>query len=147
MSISKKGTLNPNWGKFGPLHQCYGGLKVQEKRKLRSRISRAIRGNLKGRGKDGRTWQSLVGYSYKQLVNRLKATLPGGYEWERDFINGGGILHIDHIIPVAAFNFTKPEHIDFKKCWALKNLRLIPAKENLKKNAKLKKPHQPSLLI
>ena len=45
------------------------------------------------------------------------------------------------------FNFTKPEHPDFERCWALKNLRLLTAKENNIKRAKLAKPFQPALKI
>jgi 5-methylcytosine-specific restriction endonuclease McrA len=55
--------------------------------------------------------------------------------------------HIDHIIPKAAFNYEKPEDIDFKKCWALKNLQPLWAKENHEKKDKLLKPFQPSLQI
>ena len=35
----------------------------------------------------------------------------------------------------------------FERCWALKNLRLLPAKENFAKKDKLEKPFQPSLMI
>jgi 5-methylcytosine-specific restriction endonuclease McrA len=68
--------------------------------------------------------------------------MPLGYTWQ-DFLSGK--LHIDHIIPIAAFNFRSPGDADFKHCWALKNLRLLPAKENMRKGAKLTAPHQPGL--
>jgi len=55
--------------------------------------------------------------------------------------------HIDHIIPVSAFNFTKPEHIDFNKCWALSNLQPLWAEENLSKHKKLKEAFQPSFMF
>jgi len=35
---------------------------------------------------------------------------------------------IDHKIPISVFNFTKPEHRDFKRCWALKNLQPLKSK-------------------
>ncbi|GAI73524.1 unnamed protein product, partial [marine sediment metagenome] len=47
----------------------------------------------------------------------------------KDYLNRD--LHIDHIIPKSAFNFTKPEHTDFKRCWALDNLRLLPVQPAL----------------
>ena len=78
------------------------------------------------------------------LIKRLKLTMPEGYCWE-DYINNK--LHIDHIIPVSVFNFTKPEDIDFRNCWALSNLRLLQARENLRKSDKLYKPFQPALAI
>ena len=58
-----------------------------------------------------------------------------------------GDWHIDHKIPISAFNFTKPEHEDFKRCWALSNLQPLWAKDNISKNAKLEKHFQPSLAI
>ena len=68
--------------------------------------------------------------------------MPKGYAWQ-DYISG--ILEIDHIIPISAFNFTKPEHIDFKRCWALSNLRLLLKEENRIKSNKMERPFQPAL--
>jgi len=34
-----------------------------------------------------------------------------------------------------------------KRCWALSNLRLLPAKENMIKHNKLDRPFQPALRI
>jgi len=110
---------------------------------LNHRISKAIRRSLRGT-KNDRHWEDLVGWNVKDLEKRLIKTMPKGYTW-KDFKNGK--LHIDHIIPVSAFNFFKPEHIDFKRCWALKNLRLLPAEENLAKKDKLVNPFQPALLL
>jgi len=109
--------------------------------KKRRDISSSIRIMLKG-NKQGRHWEDLVGYELNDLIKRLKKTIPKGYTWQ-DYLDSK--LHIDHIIPVSVFNFTKPEHLDFKKCWALKNLQLLPAKENLEKHNKLDKPFQPCL--
>ena len=111
--------------------------------KLRDRMRNGMNFRLRY-GKGGRSWLSLVDYSVDQLKLRLKRTMPKGFTWE-DFL--GGRLHIDHIIPISAFNFTKPEHIDFKRCWALDNLQLLPKKENLVKSNKIDKPFQPSLLL
>ena len=117
--------------------------KTNPKYNLKTRISVAINMSLKG-NKNGYHWEDLVGYKLINLVKRLKNTMPKGYTWD-NFI--GGDLHIDHIIPISAFNFAKPEHIDFKRCWALENLRLLPAEENLIKHNKLYKPFQPALAI
>lgn len=46
----------------------------------------------------------------------------------------GKVYHIDHILPVDAFDLTKQEQI--KKCWAPENLRWLEASENLKKSNK-----------
>lgn len=108
---------------------------------LNDRMSSAINKSLKG-NKAGRHWESLVGYTVKDLKKRLQSTMPEGYNWQ-DFLQGK--LHIDHITAKKYYNFTKYEHIDFKNCWALSNLQLLPAEENLIKGAKLYKPFQPAL--
>jgi len=117
--------------------------KLDPKYNLNNKIKTAIKLSLK-HNKTGRHWEDIVGYTLDDLLKRLRKTIPEGYIWQ-DYMKGK--LHIDHIIPISAFNFTKPEHIDFKRCWALKNLRFLPAKENLIKNAKLYKSFQPSLAI
>ena len=111
--------------------------------KINKAISCQIRFSLKG-SKNGQHWETIVGYSYRSLIRHLKKTMPEDYTWQ-DYINGK--LHIDHIIPKSVFNFNKPEHIDFKRCWALDNLRLLPKKENMYKRNKLFEPFQPSLKI
>ena len=117
--------------------------KTDLKYNLNSKIRIAMWESLKGK-KAGKHWGELVGYSLKKLIKRLKKTMPEGYTWQ-DYMEGR--LNIDHIIPISAFNFTKPEHPDFERCWALKNLRLLTAKENNIKRAKLTKPFQPALKI
>lgn len=118
-------------------------LKTDLKFNLNDRMRRAIAKSLKG-NKEGRSWEGLVGFTLNDLSNHLNKNMPVGYTW-KDYLDG--ILHIDHIIPISAFNFTRPEHIDFKRCWALKNLRLLLARENLKKHNRLEKPFQPALKI
>jgi len=110
---------------------------------LNRKISRGILYSLK-ENKDGQHWENLVGYTVDDLIKRLKKTMPKGYTWN-DYINGK--LHIDHYFPISIFNFNKPEDYDFQRCWALKNLRLLPAKENIRKKAKLEKPFQLALVI
>lgn len=69
---------------------------------------------------------------FNEIFKHLKSTIPEGYnieDWEK------GFLHIDHIIPQSLYDFTNEE--DIKKCWNKKNLRLIPAEENIKKGNEL----------
>lgn len=108
--------------------------KIDLKFNLSNRISRAMRGCLKGSNKAGRHWETLVNYTLNDLTKRLKSTMPKGHTWQ-DFLNGK--LHIDHIIPQSTFNYTKPEDEDFQKCWALGNLQLLTREENLKKSNKI----------
>ena len=110
---------------------------------LNNKIRRAMNRSLKS-NKAGKHWETLVDYSLADLIKRLKRTMPKGYCWQ-DVLDGK--LHIDHIIPKSIFNFTKSEHIDFKRCWALSNLQLLLAKENMSKSNKLSRPFQPALLF
>jgi len=110
---------------------------------LNCRIGHAIWKSLKG-NKNNRHWEDLAGYTLNDLVKRLKQTMPEGYTWQ-DYMEGK--LHIDHIIPISVFNFDKPSNPDFKNCWALDNLRLLPAKDNYIKHNKIFKPFQPALRI
>jgi hypothetical protein len=110
-------------------------------RNLRQRIACRMRQCLKD-GKKGKHWETLVGFTINDLKKHLTTTMPDGYTW--DNLNE---LHIDHIIPISAFNIQDENCIDFKKCWSLRNLRLLPAKENLIKWDKLDKPFQPSLAM
>ena len=109
-------------------------LKFNLNRKISTMIYFSLRGN-----KEGRKWESLTGYTLNDLIKRLKSTIPKGYTWQ-DFMEGK--LHIDHIIPKSVFIYTKSEHVNFKECWALRNLRLLPAKENRTKHNRLEKPFQ-----
>lgn len=118
-------------------------LRTDLKYNLNCKISRVISKSLKG-NKNGKSWEILVGYNVNDLVKRLKETMPKNYSW-KDFLDGK--LHLEHKIPISVFNFTKPEHTDFERCWALENLRLLLAKENFEKSNKLTKPFQPALKI
>lgn len=117
--------------------------KTTIKFNLNVKITTAIGCSLKG-NKKGRKWETLVGYTCKDLIKRLNKTMPEGYTWQ-DYLEGK--LHLDHKIPISKFNFTEPEHNDFQRCWALKNLQLLPKQENLEKHNKLIEPFQPTLAI
>lgn len=106
-------------------------------------MSRGIYGAIRDK-KAGRRWETLVGYSLDQLMAHLEKRFTPGMTWE-NYGNGG--WHIDHIIPKAVFNYTAPEHEDFKRCWALKNLQPLWEPDNLSKHAKLTKQFQPTLAL
>jgi len=117
--------------------------KTNLKYNLNRKMSIVINLSLK-KNKNNRHWETLVDYSLADLIKRLKRTMPKDYTWQ-DFLEGK--LHIDHIIPKSVFNYTEPEHPDFKRCWSLRNLQLLPAKENRKKYNKISRPFQPALQI
>ena len=99
--------------------------------RLHKNLSRAINYSLKG-GKNGRSWNKLVGYDTQELKRHLERQFREGMTWENY-----GKWHIDHRIPISLFNITSEKCKGFKKCWALENLQPMWQKENLKKSNKL----------
>jgi len=124
--------------------RAYQKVRSTLKGKLNSNLRSVIRQSLQGGSKAGRHWENLVDYTIDELKCHLEKKFLPGMTWENYGKHG---WHIDHKIPISAFNFEKPEHIDFKKCWALKNLNPLWAKDNKSKSNKLNQPFQPSLKI
>jgi hypothetical protein len=93
---------------------------------LYHRMSQSIREALRG-AKRRCKWEDILGYSVDELKAHLESRFTEGMTWDKFF--GGGI-HIDHIIPRMNFNYTSPNDLQFKQCWALLNLRPIWPKEN-----------------
>jgi len=108
---------------------------------LSHHISVSMRQSLKF-GKQGRKWESLVGYDLNRLKRHLEKQFLPGMSWENR-----SQWHIDHKIPISAFNYEQPTDLDFKRCWALSNLRPLWKHDNLVKHTKIDKPFQPGLLI
>tara|TARA_Y100000310_G_C20634450_1_gene790427 strand:- start:274 stop:837 length:564 start_codon:yes stop_codon:yes gene_type:complete len=93
-------------------------------RKFKNRIKASMRYHIK---KNGESTFNLLNYTKEEFLNRMKETLPEEYTWE-NFLKNTKAFHIDHIIP-QKFYLNEEEYI--VKCWNLRNLRLLPAKENL----------------
>ncbi len=98
---------------------------------LHHRMSARVRFSLKN-SKNGSSWESLVGYTVNDLKKHLEKKFKPGMSWKN--MNE---WHIDHIIPVAAFNFEKPLDQEFMDCWALNNLQPLWALENIAKGNKI----------
>ena len=98
---------------------------------IAARMSAGIYQALKS-NKDGRSWESLVGYTLDDLICHLSRQFTVGMSWENY-----GEWHIDHVRPVSSFRFMSPKDIGFKDCWAITNLRPLWSKENMKKGGKL----------
>jgi hypothetical protein len=110
---------------------------------IRARMKDMVRRTLCRGGKGGRMWQELVDYTVEDLRKHLQKKFTPGMTWEK-FLKGE--IHIDHVIPIKAFNITSYKDHDFKRCWELKNLQPLWAHDNVVKNCKLEKPFQPALL-
>lgn len=97
--------------------------------RLRSYFGAAIYHALKGTGKGGKSWQQLVGYKTPDLARHLERQFLPGMTWDNY-----GEWHVDHIVPVASFNFSSPDDPDFRACWALTNLRPLWSGDNIRKS-------------
>ena len=101
--------------------------------RLRDSVSAGIRYSLKN-DKGGMSWESLVGYTYKDLREHLESQFTDGMTWNNYGVGG---WTIDHIIPISIFNISGPKSKGFKKCWALENLRPMWYSDNFSKNDRL----------
>lgn len=83
-------------------------------------------------GKCGRSTFELLGYTAPQLRDHLERQFTGGMSWDNV-----GQWHVDHIVPVRAFNIQSTDDPDFHRCWALSNLRPLWGKDNQAKGGKV----------
>ncbi|KAF0136970.1 MAG: hypothetical protein FD152_776 [Xanthobacteraceae bacterium] len=134
---------------YGQRHHKKNPGAARERNRKRSstpagKLERAIRarvwkGLISG-GKVDKTFRAL-GYTPQDLREHLEKQFSPGMTWDNYGHRG---WHVDHIIPLSAFNYEKTTDIDFKRAWALKNLRPLWADENLRKSNRLEKEFQPS---
>lgn len=66
-----------------------------------------------------------------ELVVHIERQFLRDMSWENY-----GEWHLDHIVPVASFNFERPDDPDFLQCWALTNLRPYWALANMSKGGR-----------
>ncbi len=92
---------------------------------------RAMVGNVLRGEKNGRSWREIVGYGPEELMAHIERQFTGNMGWDNR-----NLWHIDHIVPLSAFEFTTTECDGFKAAWAITNLRPLWSKENLKKSNK-----------
>ncbi|MDX1032798.1 HNH endonuclease [Sinorhizobium medicae] len=112
------------------------------KYRLECAVKQGVRRGLLSGSKAGRRTFEVLGYSPDDLRRHLEKRFQPGMTWDNY-----GEWHIDHEIPLSAFNYQTPDDIDFKRAWALSNLQPLWAFDNLSKKDKLEKPFQPSLLL
>ena len=109
----------------------------------RVRISLSISGGIYKSiraGKNGRSWESLVGYTLNDLMNHLESQFTKGMDWDNY-----GEWHIDHVKPISHFNFNSPGDSEFHECWSLWNLQPLWGVDNKSKCNKCKTPPLPLL--
>lgn len=100
----------------------------QPKNKLNLLVQTAVRNLMVGIQKTSKYLKYLP-FTIKELRVHMENQFDDWMSWENY-----GLWHIDHIRPVASFEFTSMEDEDFKKCWALENLQPLKDTENMRKN-------------
>ena len=106
--------------------------KQNPKHRLSARMYSAVRRTLKENNIEKSTTEIINGlYTKQELFEHIESLFTDGRSWERF-----DEIHIDHIRPVASFNYTTTDCEDFKKCWALENLQPLWAKDNCRKGSK-----------
>ena len=110
--------------------------------RISANMGSAMSHSLRGDGKGGRHWETLVGYTLADLIAHLESQFTRGMAWGN---YGRGGWHIDHIRPISDFNFTTPEDPNFKECWSLWNLQPLWESKNISKHNNCEAPPLPLL--
>ena len=109
--------------------------------RLRRKVSVSVKEALKRTNsqKNGSILKHLP-YSFQELKSHLEKQFEPWMTWDNngrynsktwdDNDPSTWTWHVDHIIPQSDLPYTSMEEENFKKCWALENLRPYPAKWN-----------------
>ena len=104
---------------------------LSEEQKFSLRVRNRINIGLKVFKKAGKN-RDLLGCSYGELRDHLESQFTEGMTWDN---MGRGGWHIDHIIPCAFFDLTKPSHQ--KVCFNWQNLQPLWESDNCAKGDKI----------
>lgn len=111
-------------------HNRYGkDLEFTVKHRMRSLIRTSL-----ANGRSGKRMQEILGYTTYELRQHLEKLFCNGMNWEQFM---AGEIHIDHVVPIAAFKIESDDSEEFRKCWALSNLQPLWARDNLSKGSKM----------
>ena len=112
-------------GKRGGVRR-FSEIELKMVRTLRRRMATALKRNYK----TSRTLD-ILGCSLKDFRIYLETKFEPEMTWE----NYGSVWHIDHIIPCAIFDMSKPAHQ--KRCFHFSNMQPLFAADNWRKHAKV----------
>lgn len=98
---------------------------------LRSRLYNALKHRL---GLKAKKTMALLGCPIADFVIYLESKFQPGMTWD-NYGKGLDRWHVDHIIPCALFDMTRPEHQ--KICFHFSNQQPLWAIDNMRKQAKL----------
>ncbi|MEE9984207.1 hypothetical protein [Agrobacterium pusense] len=139
----KRRAAHTRWVKSNPekMREAKRRCRLTPKAKIENAIRGYIHKTITRGSKSGRTFD-LLGYTSLELMRHLERLFKPGMSWENY-----GEWHIDHKIPLSAFNYSSTDEIDFRRAWSLENLQPLWAVDNMRKHAKLDQPFQPSLAL
>jgi hypothetical protein len=118
--------------------------------KLKNRVSSDVRKylNKKNISKNSSIINNLP-YSMEEIKNHIESLFESWMNWDNwgkynkntwdDNNSLTWTWQLDHIIPHSKFNYTSMQDTEFKKCWSLKNLRPLSAKQNIIDGARRKR--------
>ena len=110
---------------------------------LRCQVSKNINRILKSQGssKNGNSILDFLYYSIQELKEHIEKQFESWMTWNNwgvydsktwdDNNNSTWTWQLDHIIPQSKLLYTSMEDDNFKRCWALNNLRPLSSKQNL----------------
>lgn len=116
--------------------------KTDSVAKLRNTISGLIRHQIKSGGgsKAGKSVSKYLGFTADELKTHLENQFKSWMTWDNygryhaktwdDNDPATWTWQLDHIIPQSDFQFKSMDEENFKRCWALENLRPLSAKQN-----------------
>jgi hypothetical protein len=111
--------------------------------KLRKIMSGSIYSALQkeGSSKNGYSCFDYLGYTLEELKEHIEKQFEPWMTWENqgkynpktwdDNDLSTWTWNLDHIIPQSKFNYKSMDDKEFRKCWALDNLRPYSAKQNV----------------
>ena len=119
---------NANHIKFCSRKCRFNNWLNQPKNKLNCSVQDAVRNGMKNPNWKSKYFEGLS-FTMEELRTHLENQFDDWMNWDNH-----GLWHIDHIKPVASFDFISMEDEDFKKCWALENLQPLKDTENMRKS-------------
>jgi hypothetical protein len=94
----------------------------------------SLKNKLNGKSsKNGRHWETLVGYTIEEVVRHLESKFLPRMTWENYGRQDGTGWQIDHIVPKSWFKIKEAGDDEFRKCWALSNIQPMWHPENARK--------------
>lgn len=75
----------------------------------------------------------LIGYTGQELREHIEKQFDDKMKWS----NYALYWQIDHFLPLSFFKYESMEDNEFKKCWALSNLRPLEKTKNMLKGSKI----------